>query len=323
MKDKKRISRRDFMCGTVAAAAAFGIAGISKGGEAVAEPKSQPRPSGADGIRLWQYVRGDTDEYFNYGLKVVPPWTDGGYLLINFPEHLEYMPGTRGILRYSDKGAKGHWMVTEDGKETELEVESVTEPGVFVHGKARVVGKSRVDISMKIINKTKGLTLGSIRPLYCFRYQTLKGFPQWVGNHKHTYFVKNGKLIAVPEFVCNDPESPVKTATVVGCVQKNDSPFAARYGGVIPDGVDAAISVVTSLDDKRCFILGWTPGKNVFTNSNIPCLHADPYYGSIKPGESREAKGVVILSAEPAEKLVKGLIAEGVGAPAKMKAAKS
>lgn len=319
MKDRKKISRRDFMRGMAAVAAVFSIDGISKGGKAAAEPKAQPRPSGADGIRLWQYVRGDTNEYFNYALKVVPPWTDGGHLLINFPEHLEYMPGTRGILRYSDKGAKGHWMVTDDGKEAKLEVESVTEPGVFVHGKARVVGKSRVDLSVKIINKTKGLTLGSIFPLYCFHYQPLKGFPQWMENQEHTYFVKNGKLVMVPEFVCKDMESSVKMATVVGCVQKNDFSFAARYGGVIPDGVDVAISVVTSLDNKRCFILGWTPGKNAFTNANIPCLHADPYYGTIKPGESREAKGVVILSTEPAEKLVKGLIAEGIGAPAKLK----
>ena len=40
-------------------------------------------------------------EHFNYGLLVLPPWEDGGKLVINFPEHLEY-DGGMGILRYSD-----------------------------------------------------------------------------------------------------------------------------------------------------------------------------------------------------------------------------
>lgn len=322
-KQNRKITRRDFMCGTAAAAVAFSIAGIGKAAETSAapvspqpsEPAPQPKPGGADGIRLWQYVRGDTSEYFNYGLKIVPPWTDSGHLLLNFPEHLEYMPDTRGILRYSDKGAKGHWLVAADGTTAELDVESVTEPGVFVHGTARVVSKDRIDLTMKIINKTEQLTLGSIRPLYCFHYQHLKGFPQWLKNFEHTFFVKGGELVPVADLPCKNIESKVKTATVVGCLQKNDSSFAARRGGVIPDGVDVAISVVKSLDGKRCFILGWTPGKNVFTNANIPCLHADPYYGTIKPGESRQAKGVVILTEQPAEKVVKALMTEGVGAP--------
>ena len=49
--------------------------------------------------------------HFAYGLRVQSPWDGAGEVVINFPEHLEYMPGTRGILRYSDKDPKGYWKV--------------------------------------------------------------------------------------------------------------------------------------------------------------------------------------------------------------------
>ncbi|KPJ56883.1 MAG: hypothetical protein AMS16_01705 [Planctomycetes bacterium DG_58] len=280
------------------------------------EPKAQPKPSGRDGIRLWQYVRGDTKEYFNYGLKIVPPWEDGGYLRINFPEHLEYMPGTRGILRYSDKGAKGHWIVADDGMTAELDVESVTAPGVFVHGKAKVVSKNRIEVSMRITNKTERVTLGAIRPLYCHQYQPLKGFPQWQQNLEHTFFLQNGKLVALSEIKTEKPVK-IKVGTVIGCPQKNDMPFAQRRGGGIKEGIDASIVVVTSLDNRRALVFGWTPGKSAFTNAHIPCVHADPYYGDIRPGEWREPKEVIILTEEDPEKVVKQLLAEGVGKPVK------
>lgn len=43
----------------------------------------------------------DPDARMAYGLHVVSPW--GGTVFINLPEHLEYMPGTRGIARHHDE----------------------------------------------------------------------------------------------------------------------------------------------------------------------------------------------------------------------------
>lgn len=282
-----------------------------------AEPAAQPMPDGSKGVRLWQYSRGQTQEYFNYGLNIVAPWADGGHLLINFPEHLEYMPGTRGILRYSDRGAKGHWVVSADGMTAKMDAESVTEPGVFVQGEARVVSRERVEITMKIVNKTERLTLGSIRPLYCFQYRHLTGFAQWVGNLDHTFFVQGGKLVPVSQIKTKSADTKIKAGSAIGSPQQNDSPFAAGGGGWIEEGVDASLVAVSSLDNQRNLIFGWIPGKSAFTNANIPCVHADPYYGSIEPGKSAEAKAVIVFTTEPMEKVVKALRDEGVGAPVK------
>jgi hypothetical protein len=280
------------------------------------EPRPQPKPTGADGVRLWQYVRGDTPEFFNYGLKVVPPWTDGGHLLINFPEHLEYNPGTRGILRYGDKDAKGHWVVAADGMSAALDAESVTAPGVFVEGRAKAVSRTRIEVTLKIINRTERLTLGAVTPLYCHQYRTLAGFPQWQGNFDHTLVLRDGKLTPLSAVKTEKEESDVKAGSVKGCPQKENNPFVTKRGGLIEDGVDASIAVVTSLDGKRALVLGWTPGRNAFSNRAIPCVHADPWYGDIGPGESREAKEVIILTEDDPAKVVRELQAEAVGRPA-------
>src|SRR5436190_495637 len=67
-------------------------------------------PAALDGPRFEKY----SGEYA-YGLTVLPPWADGGRLVVNFPEHLEYESRGMGILRYSDKEPRGHWEVSADG----------------------------------------------------------------------------------------------------------------------------------------------------------------------------------------------------------------
>ncbi|MFB3891532.1 MAG: hypothetical protein ACE15C_05855 [Phycisphaerae bacterium] len=285
------------------------------GPAATSKPTTASAP--AAGIRLAKYGQAQGQEFYNYGLNIVPPWADGGKLLINFPEHLEYMPGTRGILRYSDKDAKGHWEVAADGLSAKLDVESVTEPGVKVQGEAKVVGPERIEVSMAIVNGSKK-KLGDIRPLYCFQYRGLTGFPQWVDNLKHTFFIQGGKLVALSD-IKTPQDSKVKAGSVKDSPQKNDSEFAAKQGGWIEEGVDASISIVTSLNDKRCLVLAWTPGKSAFSNANIPCLHADPYYGTIEPGQTAVAKAVITLSERPKEEIVKELQKEGAGAAVKRK----
>src|SRR5258706_1152052 len=63
----------------------------------------------------------DPEKRMAYGLNVTPPWTDGGSFFINLPEHLWYMPGTKGIARHHDN-RKNAWKVSSDGKEASYRV---------------------------------------------------------------------------------------------------------------------------------------------------------------------------------------------------------
>ena len=252
---------------------------------------------------------------FAYGLEIVALWADGGKLCINLPEHLEYMPGTRGILRHNDKAPKGHWEVSSDGKTATLDVESSTAPGVFVRGEGRVVKPDRVEITVRITNRGT-INLEAIKPLYCFHYRHLTGFPQWIDNFRHCYVMIGGRILSISESPRENPASKRATAMVVGCKQEDVTRFGRRSGGHIEKGIDRAICAVTALDGGRKLVFGWTPGKSLLSNASIPCIHADPFYGDIAPGESKEAKCVILFTEGALEDAFKALGEEGVGAPA-------
>ena len=42
----------------------------------------------------------------------------------------------------------------------------------------------------------------------------------------------------------------------------------------------------------------------MLSNAFIPCLHADPYFGTLHPGESSEVSGAVFFTKENLEKAV-------------------
>lgn len=251
-----------------------------------------------------------------YGLEISPPWQDGGTLIINLPEHLERWPGTQGILRHNDQAPKGHWEVSEDGRMATLDVESSTMPGVFVKGTGKVVGNDRIELTMRIENRTEQ-ALPGIRPLYCFHYRHLAGFPQWIDNFKHVFVLIDGKAVALADIPTEKADADVKGAYVRGCTQRDTDAFPKSRGGLIEDReLDAAIIAVEALEGARKIVIAWTPGKSMLSNAAIPCAHGDPFYGSIPAGEARQAKGIVWFTEKPVEEAMKELLKEGHGAPA-------
>ena len=93
----------------------------------------------------------DPDARMAYGLHVVSPW--GGTVFINLPEHLEYMPGTRGIARHHDE-RDIVWQIEGGGEPAHYEAESLSEPGVFFRADARAEG-ARVHFLFSIRYETR------------------------------------------------------------------------------------------------------------------------------------------------------------------------
>jgi len=234
-----------------------------------------------------------SQEKWAYGITATTPWENGGILFVNFPEHLEYGDSGRGISRYSDK-RENAWKVERKEKFAHYEVDSLTEKGVRVEAAAEVIEPNKVLFSVKIINNSKYLTLDNVKPLLCYQYKDLTGFPRWVGNFKYIYVVIDGQIKALADIPTKNPETSVKGATV-----KPHSPyrnhFPAKSGGWIEKPLDLALSIVTSQDDKRALILYGQPGRSMLANAAIPCLHADPYFGHIKPGETKSGTVTVIF----------------------------
>jgi len=232
------------------------------------------------------------DEKAAYTVRIDSPWPAGGQLHVNFPEHLEYGPVGYTITRYSDPRPPA-WQVDRESKSAHYKVESIPGrgvEGVTVRAKARVVEPNRVRLSLTIANDSSK-TLHDVKPLLCFQYKDLAGFPQSSKeNFKYTYVVLNGRITALADIATEKPDATAKAAPVQG-VKPYRFAFSKERGGYIDRPLDLGLSVITSKDDARAVILYAPIGKSVLSNRYIPCLHADPYFGNVKPG--RQVKRVV------------------------------
>ena len=257
-------------------------------------------------------ISDDREQRLTYGLYIRSPWEDGGDLYINFPEHLEYNPVGNSILRHWDS-IPIPWIISPDGQQASYRVESPALENVFIESFIRKTYKNEipgnicgVKLAMNIINRG-GITLPVIRPLLCMQYSGLSGFPAKLQhNYEHNFIVINGKLTALSDLQTDDPKTTFKGCVVKDCPQRDTRSEAT--GGLITQDMDLALSVVSSLDNKRKVIIWWTPGKSMIANANIPCMHADPYFGTLRPGEQAYAEGMILFTDGDTEPVIRYLM---------------
>ena len=99
--------------------------------------------------------------------------------------------------------------------------------------------------------------------------------------------VLGGRVTALADIATEKADAIAKAAPVKG-VSPYRFEFSKKRGGHIDKPLDLALSAITSKDGQRAVILYAPVGKSVLSNLQIPCLHADPYFGQIMPGESKE-----------------------------------
>ena len=276
-----------------------------------------PEPPPVSTIKISPLLKtgGDRGEACAYSLRVASPWPDGGYFTVNYPEHLEYGPVGYTITRYSDARPSA-WQVEREGKLVHYDVDSIPGRGVRgvkVASRVTVIEPDRLSFSLKITNNSRGKTLDNVKPLLCFQYKHLTGFGAFGGkNFKHTWVVVDGKITALADIATEKANPSVKGATVKG-VKPFRYDFAKKNGGYIDKFLDLGLSVITSADDERALIIYAPVGKSMLSNRWIPCLHSDPHFGHIKPGESVERIQHVIFAGEDWRAVVKKIVAEHKG----------
>lgn len=244
----------------------------------------------------------DTEVRMAYGLNIVPPWPHAGSVFVNLPEHLEYMPGTKGIARHHDN-RKNVWQINADSTEAWYIAESLTEPGVFFSVKSKSDAQ-KASFEFTITNRTEK-TFHSLRPMFCFQYNLLKGFPlKNTNTFSNTFIIINGDPVQVSGIAVKNPAAIARMGQAVSCADEHNW-WAKEMGGMIEQKIDAAYTILTALHDDRKIILKWTPGKNFLSNSAIPCIHADPCIGDLEPGQSKTAVGELIFTKAFMKELTK------------------
>ena len=258
------------------------------------------------------WVSDDREKRFTYGLNINSPWDDGGTLFMHFPEHLEYNPVGNTILRHYDS-IPTPWIISPDGLQASYRVESPALKNVFIESFVRKLNESElpanvsgVKMAMHIFNKGNEI-LPVIRALLCIQYAGLTGFPQKMQhNFEHSFIVIDGNLKSLSELETSNREATFKGCVVRDCPQNDTRAEAA--GGLIAEKMDLALSVVSSMDNSRKIIIWWTPGKSMIANAHIPCMHADPYFGTLKPGEDAYAEGLLLFTNGNADPVIRFLI---------------
>jgi hypothetical protein len=254
----------------------------------------------------------DPEKRMAYGLNVTPPWPDGGSFFINLPEHLFYMPDTKGIARHHDQ-RKNVWEISKNGTTASYNVESVLEPGVRLSVKA-IAKKDRVNFEMTITNNSS-VFLKSIGALFCFQYTHLKGFPAAkTDNFAHTFIDMDGKPVALRDIKVNTMDAVARMAQVKNCKDEHNW-WAVNMGGMIEQPIDMSLTALTSSTDDRKVIVSWIPGKSILSNTIIPCIHGDPCIGDIAKGESRTVHGVLIFTRDSIESVIKELSKQAIAMP--------
>ena len=260
-------------------------------------------------IRLGVGTPPDSPEPYAYGISVKPPWADGGELWMSFPEHLEYRDVGMGISRYSDKRPNA-WVVEREGKYAHYEVDSLSAAGVKVEATAEVMEPDRIRFAMTIINGSRATNLEHVKPLLCGHYKTLTGFPQPQGtNFKFTYVVVGGRITPAIDLPAAKADAMARGAAIKPYPPYRTH-FTANQGGWTDTPLDLGISVITSEDDKHALILYAPDGESFLSNRYIPCLHCDPWFGDIKPGERRTGTVWAVFAGADWRDVVKKLIAE-------------
>jgi hypothetical protein len=231
-----------------------------------------------------------------YGLTIIPPWPDGGTLHANFPEHFEYGDVGYGILRHHNK-VPYPWKIAPDGRSASFEVESPELPGAIVRASAVADGDT-ARLTLELTNRS-GKKLERVKPLLCFWYARLAGFPGMRSdNFEHTYVVLDGKPVPLASIPTSNPAATAKVAYIRGCTQRDCDKFALSRGGLIGRDIDRALIVVEARDGKRKVVIAFAPGKSILSNAFIPCAHADPLFGTVENGASVEASGEVLFTED-------------------------
>lgn len=286
-----------------------GLAGcVNKGPE---EPSPLPAKNLLAECQFYidqDWVSDDPEKQFSYGLIIQPPWEEAGQLFLHYPEHLEYNPVGNTILRHWDK-IELPWIISPDRKQASYRVESQELDSVYVESFLRSVDSgtlpfegSGVRMAMRIINQGQE-TLPVVRPLICFQYGDLTGFPTKLQeNYQHNFIIMDGAITALSDLPTEDIHTTFKGCVVKGCPQHDTR--SEKEGGLIEKEMDLALSIITSLDHQRKVIIWWTPGKSMIANANIPCMHADPYFGTLHPGEEVYAEGLIIFTEGELEPIV-------------------
>ena len=255
--------------------------------------------------------QGDPD--LPYFIEIHSPWDPDDYVAVNYPEHFATSQGMlmhhRSDIETPYRQTKPvQWEIGEDGRRAGYTCE-------FENGLVFSVELCSTDreVTQSIrLRNGSDRPLTHLRPTLCARLDGWREFGNADNKPAHldrTYALIDGKLTAMSQVWASIPQERKQIGegrvwpgcNVRGQRYQNDNWYIADHE------CDAGFIAVRSKERERYVAIFWPKCRLVFTNTNCPCIHADPELPDCAVGEEVSLSGEVIFHEGSLQSLVERL----------------
>ncbi len=221
---------------------------------------------------------------FEHILWIRPPWEWADYLWLDLPEAI--FSGDELLFlshrsyhftpRYLDL-PRIDWRTIPCG----FAVERVLPNGVGFAVSARVRGRNAVDLTFSVSNGSQTSLEGVISQA-CLFLRASKEFSEFTNTNKYVHAAGRGWVSLAAALEAPSDSSP-----------KSEYRVGWRGG---PAMLDLPVIAARSSTSGRLVAMTWHEHTySVIGNPGHPCLHADPWFGTLRSGESRTVRGEIVF----------------------------
>jgi len=213
---------------------------------------------------------------------VSPSWPSQDYLWLDFPEAIFSSQGLLFLSHVNPPFPTVHeklpsvpWTVSENG----MSFERMLPDRIAFGGSLMKRDDTTVDLELHIHNGS-GEALNDITLQTCAYLRGIKEFAAFTRENKYIHTADRGWISM--EAARALPEG-------------GDAPYCLGWRGGNPIA-DLPVAVATSGEADRLFAFTWgTSTLSLVGNPNHPCVHADPKFPDLAPGERASIKGRLIF----------------------------
>ena len=254
--------------------------------------KPTPRPMGE--IRVKGYYDHPTSRW-NIALRISDPWHSGDYFLYRLPEGFSlndrpYLQQPQGTSQWAtvQPEAAPEWRLDEAEKSTGYAIRFYD--GIEL-SLAIWAGKDEVTFRYVLRNNTASAV--EPRTGSCFMLWTA---PHFIDRRQERTFIwVNRKPVALSDIppTPKDMKRWPYAVIGVGAVKKFEE---TKTRWMRPTAADHGLVCIQSQDGARTIGLAWSPADSIFARSTIPCVHSEPKWPPVPPGQAVQATGKLYFS---------------------------
>ncbi|MCK5907104.1 MAG: hypothetical protein KAG37_05900 [Flavobacteriales bacterium] len=213
---------------------------------------------------------------------ISPPWESSEYIWFDFPEAI-WEEGKLLYLGHVDKKFPTKFPKEKSAPWTKIEngiaYEQVLPNGVSFGGKITKTEDNIASLELRISNGSDK-EMKDVFLLTCVYLDGIKEFNEKTNDNKFVHVGEKGWM----PFPGAQNMKTIKDGYGVGWISE-----AKKVS-------DLPVVVTKSKDGKRLIAMTWFEDTFTFIgNENHPCVHADPGYDNLKPGESQTIHGELIF----------------------------